>query len=106
MCQNANDLTKYRYYTSNTRPFATNVQNGHRDTAQSTARSLLRDWPRNEVILLPTTPVEEQLAECIANLLELKHVGVDENFFMLGGHSLLAAQIVVFVADTFGVDLS
>lgn len=60
----------------------------------------------NEAFELPSTPIEERLAEFIANLLKLERVGVDENFFMLGGHSLLAAQIVVFVADTFGVNLS
>jgi amino acid adenylation domain-containing protein len=52
-----------------------------------------------------TTPVEEQLAEIVASLLGLAHVGIDDNFFMLGGHSLLGTQLVMRIAETFGVEL-
>lgn len=61
---------------------------------------------RDNIFVLPNTPIEEQLVAMVAALLGLEQVGVDENFFMLGGHSLLGTQIIARVADTFGVDLS
>ena|ERR1700731_1295960 len=53
----------------------------------------------------PGTPVEARVAEILASLLNLDHVGIDDNFFMLGGHSLLGTQVIVRVAETFGVEL-
>jgi len=53
----------------------------------------------------PSTPLEKQLAAMVAPLLGLKQVGIDDNFFMLGGHSLLGTQVIVLVAETFGVDI-
>jgi acyl carrier protein len=45
------------------------------------------------------------VAEILATLLNLDHVGIDDNFFMLGGHSLLGTQVIVRIAETFGVEL-
>lgn len=61
---------------------------------------------RNELGAAPTTPTEERLVRIVAPLLGLEYIGIDDNFFMLGGHSLLGTQIIVHVADTFGVDLT
>jgi amino acid adenylation domain-containing protein len=60
---------------------------------------------RDEAITAPVTPLEEQLVEIVAPLLGLEQIGVDENFFLLGGNSLMGAQVVMRVAETFGVDL-
>lgn len=54
----------------------------------------------------PQTPTEETMEQILAPLLGLAHVGRDENFFLLGGHSLLGTQVIVRVAETFGVELS
>ena len=54
----------------------------------------------------PQTPTEEILEQILAPLLGLPHVGRNENFFLLGGHSLLGTQVIVRVAETFGVELS
>ena len=54
----------------------------------------------------PRTPLESELAELWASLLNLPAVGVDENFFELGGHSLLAVQLLSRVRQIHGVDLS
>ena len=54
----------------------------------------------------PRTPLEQQLAELWAGLLNVPSVGVDENFFDLGGHSLLAVQLLSRVRQIYGVELS
>jgi len=36
----------------------------------------------------------------------LEQVGIDDHIFLLGGNSLMGTQIIVRVADTFGVDLT
>ena len=60
----------------------------------------------NEVSVMPSTPTEARLAELIAPLLGLEQLGVEEDIFLLGGHSLLGTQLIVRVAETFGVELS
>ncbi len=54
----------------------------------------------------PRGIVEERLAEIIARLLHVDHVGANENFFLLGGHSLLGTQLIAKVNESFGVELS
>jgi acyl carrier protein len=53
----------------------------------------------------PSTPTEEQLGRTLAGLLEVDHIGVDDNFFLLGMHSLLATQVAARVFELFGVQL-
>jgi amino acid adenylation domain-containing protein len=55
---------------------------------------------------LPATPLEEEIAGFIAELLELPQVGAEEDFFLLGGHSLLAAQLIAGLSDAFGVEVA
>ena len=51
------------------------------------------------------TPVEEVLAGLCAQVLRVKEVGVEDNFFERGGHSLLATQLVSRVRQAFNVEL-
>jgi amino acid adenylation domain-containing protein len=51
----------------------------------------------------PHTPIEHQLAEIWAEVLKLKEVCVDDNFFDLGGHSLLAMRVISRVLKRFEV---
>ncbi|WP_231295569.1 non-ribosomal peptide synthetase [Gloeocapsa sp. PCC 7428] len=53
----------------------------------------------------PRTPVEEKLAKIWADLLKVKQVGIEDNFFDLGGHSLLLTQLVFQVRQTWQIEL-
>jgi FkbM family methyltransferase len=53
----------------------------------------------------PRSATERALAAIWTELLNVEHVGIEDDFFELGGHSLLAIQLVSRVRDAFGVDL-
>ncbi len=53
----------------------------------------------------PRTPLEEVLCTLFADLLKVRRVGVDDDFFDLGGHSLLSMQLASRVRAAFGVRL-
>jgi amino acid adenylation domain-containing protein len=57
------------------------------------------------VVAGPTTPTEERLASIVASLLGLDQIGVDDNLFLLGGNSMMGTQLIVRVAEIFGVGL-
>lgn len=65
------------------------------------------NWNLNEntSFVLPRNPTEKDLAKIWADVLRLKQIGVQDNFFRLGGHSLLATQIMARVRQTFKVEL-
>jgi amino acid adenylation domain-containing protein len=54
----------------------------------------------------PNTPQEHVLASLFAEVLGLRYVGIDDNFFNLGGHSLTAARLISRVRSTFGAEIS
>ncbi|HVB22528.1 MAG TPA: non-ribosomal peptide synthetase [Ktedonobacteraceae bacterium] len=54
----------------------------------------------------PVTPTEEALEKIIAPLLGLERIGRDENVFLLGGHSLFGTQVIMRVAESFGVEMT
>src|SRR5437763_285718 len=56
-------------------------------------------------IVLPQTPLQEQLARIWAELLHSPQMGIHHNFFELGGHSLLVTQVVARIRQTLQVDL-
>jgi len=53
----------------------------------------------------PRNPVEQQLADIWAEVLQQERVGVHDDFFELGGHSLLATQIISRIRNAFRVQL-
>ncbi|MFN8382938.1 MAG: amino acid adenylation domain-containing protein [Anaerolineales bacterium] len=55
----------------------------------------------------PRTPLEKELAEICAQVLDLKDinsVGVHDNFFDLGGHSLLGTRLVFKLREKYGLE--
>jgi len=59
-----------------------------------------------EAFVSPRTPVERDVADILAPLLDLERVSVDANFFLLGGHSLLGTQLIARLRDHFDIELS
>jgi syringomycin synthetase protein SyrE len=53
----------------------------------------------------PTSAAEQILCGIYEEVLRLKRVGVEDDFFALGGHSLLATQVASRVREAFGIDL-
>lgn len=58
-----------------------------------------------EAFVVPSTLIEERLAEIWADILGIEQVGVNDNFFELGGHSLLTVQLLSQVKAAFHVEL-
>lgn len=54
----------------------------------------------------PRTPAEEQLAHLWCEVLGLKRVSAEDNFFHLGGHSLLAVRLRTAIRNRMGRTLS
>jgi len=59
----------------------------------------------DDAYVAPRTPTEEMLASIWCELLNLKQVGVHDNFFEWGGHSLLAMQLRFQIQRRLGVEL-
>jgi amino acid adenylation domain-containing protein len=53
----------------------------------------------------PRTPTERAVADIMAQLLLLKQVGADDDFFEIGGHSLLATQLIAKLRHKFKVNV-
>ena len=47
-----------------------------------------------ESFVAPSLPVHQQLVEIWEELLEVRPIGIRDNFFDLGGHSLLAVRLI------------
>ncbi len=53
----------------------------------------------------PRTPVEELLADLLADALALADIGIHDNFFEIGGNSLAAMDLLAHISTVFCVDL-
>jgi len=59
-----------------------------------------------DAVAEPTTPLERMLIDQWKELLGLKLLGVDSNFFEIGGHSLLATRVMAKIGAAIGLPLS
>ncbi|WP_030345991.1 non-ribosomal peptide synthetase [Streptomyces sp. NRRL S-1022] len=55
--------------------------------------------------LAPRDPVEEAVAAIWSEVLGVRRIGVQDDFFALGGHSLLATRVLARLRETFAVEL-
>ncbi|MGE5458377.1 MAG: phosphopantetheine-binding protein, partial [Methanococcaceae archaeon] len=53
----------------------------------------------------PCNEVERILAEYVEELLGIKQVSVDADFFSLGGHSIIAAQFISRIREKFKIEM-
>ncbi|MGZ3607111.1 MAG: non-ribosomal peptide synthetase [Syntrophales bacterium] len=53
----------------------------------------------------PRNEIERKLADIWKDLLGLKNIGIQDNFFNVGGYSLLAVKLITEVNNLFHVDL-
>ena len=57
---------------------------------------------QTDSFIAPRNDFEVKLCEIFSQVLGMKQVGVNDNFFRLGGHSLLAAQAAARIKRGFG----
>nr|QEO74542.1 condensation domain-containing protein [uncultured bacterium] len=78
--------------------------NGKVDRRALPAPELTRDNLTAHFIA-PRTREEEIIAEIWSSVLNVKQIGVDDNFFQIGGHSLLATQAISRMRNVFKVEI-
>jgi thioesterase domain-containing protein/acyl carrier protein len=82
---------------------------GERVSREALAARLALEGPaaRNssKAIVAPRDPVEKAIADIWCELLRIREVSVEDNFFDLGGHSLLGVQMLGQLERHFGVNL-
>jgi len=64
-----------------------------------------RSGPKRVITAPPETLLQQQLASIWCDLLGLRAVGINEDFFDLGGHSLLAVQLLSRIHQDLGIEL-
>ncbi|XP_006818170.1 uncharacterized protein LOC102809176, partial [Saccoglossus kowalevskii] len=60
----------------------------------------------DEICTAASTETEKMLASLWADILRVRQVDVQENFFDLGGHSLLAAKLLSLIKDKVKVEIT
>jgi amino acid adenylation domain-containing protein len=64
------------------------------------------DVPRADEMASPRTDTEKALTTIWTQLLNVRNVGINDDFFELGAQSLVAIKAVSRIRDAFGVDVS
>src|SRR5437870_4000868 len=54
----------------------------------------------------PRSSIEEKLVELWEEILDVRPIGIHDNFFNIGGHSLAGASLISRLNRTFGLDLA
>ncbi|MCI0362343.1 MAG: amino acid adenylation domain-containing protein [Phycisphaerales bacterium] len=58
-----------------------------------------------DAFIAPANSLESMLADIYSDVLNIKQIGIHDNFLNLGGHSLLAAQIIARVRQALQIEL-
>ncbi|MBF0099477.1 MAG: amino acid adenylation domain-containing protein [Desulfobacterales bacterium] len=80
--------------------------NGKVDRAALPMPEYLRSEISRTAIVNPRTEAEERIAAIWRDLLGIKQVGMNDNFFEIGGHSLLILPLIERLKSAFGRSLS
>lgn len=59
-----------------------------------------------ELYVAPTCMEHFELIQIWEELLDVRPIGIRDNFFYIGGHSLLAARLIERIGQAFGMELS
>lgn len=59
----------------------------------------------NTSIVLPQTPLQEKILQIWQEVLRIKSIGIEDNFFVLGGHSISATQVNSRICQTLNIEL-
>ncbi|HEY0736992.1 MAG TPA: amino acid adenylation domain-containing protein, partial [Herpetosiphonaceae bacterium] len=78
--------------------------NGKIDRRALSALAIMRQ-PASEALLMPRDSLELQLVHIWEELLDVRPIGVTDNFFNLGGHSLLSVRLRERIRERFGYEL-
>jgi thioesterase domain-containing protein/acyl carrier protein len=78
--------------------------NGKRDLAALPSPAFPRS-EGNEQVVAPRNALELGLAHIWEELLDIRPIGVKENFFALGGHSLLAIRLMTRIQKVYHIDV-
>ena len=66
----------------------------------------IKNIVNKEQLILPRTELEKILCNMWEHLLNLKQIGIQDNFFFLGGNSILATQLILRLKKKFKCNLS
>jgi amino acid adenylation domain-containing protein len=79
--------------------------NGKIDRKALPAPAAAANQPSTSDARMPRSESERKIAAILCEVLALRSVGLDDDFFDLGGHSLLAVRIVSAINQQFGTSL-
>ena len=78
--------------------------NGKIDRLALPSQDTLASIESSELVA-PRTPFEQAIADIFVELLELKQIGIHDDFFVLGGHSLIATRVISRIHTSLQVEL-
>jgi len=80
------------------------LPNGKLDR-QALPAGVVPDGPARPGFVAPANSTEQALVSIWSELLDIRQISVQDNFFEIGGHSLLALQMFARIEKHFGVNL-
>ena len=63
-------------------------------------------YRQEQTYIQPRNPLETSLVRLWEQVLGIRGIGIEDNFFVLGGHSLLAARLISRLRDELGIELN